>query len=93
MAIRMALGSPPSNVVRLVLVSGAKLALSGCAIGLAGAVAASRMLGSFLFEVSPLDPLVLLLSAILVLLLALAACLRPARRAAAVDPMQALRAE
>jgi ABC-type lipoprotein release transport system permease subunit len=51
------------------------------------------MLGSFLFEVSPLDPLVLLLSAILVLLLALAACLRPARRAAAVDPMQALRAE
>ncbi len=92
-AIRMALGSPRSAVVRLVLASGAKLALAGCAIGLLAAVAVSRLLGSFLFEVSPLDPLVLVLAAILVLLLALAACLLPARRAASVDPMQALRTE
>jgi putative ABC transport system permease protein len=92
-AIRMALGSPQPAVVKLVLISGAKLALAGCAIGLVGALAVSRFLGSFLFEVTPLDPLVLILSAILVLLLALTACLLPARRAASVDPMQALRAE
>ncbi len=92
-AIRMALGSSRSSVVRLVLISGTKLALAGCAIGLLGSIAASRLLGSLLFEVSAFDPLVLVLSAILVLLLALVACLLPARRASAVDPMQALRAE
>jgi putative ABC transport system permease protein len=92
-AIRMALGTPRSAIVRLVLISGAKLALAGCAIGVAGAIVASRLLGSLLFEVSALDPLVLVLSALLVLLLALAACLLPARRAASVDPMRALRAE
>ena len=50
-------------------------------------------MGSFLFGVSAMDPLVLTLASVLVLLLALAACLLPARRAASVDPMQALRAE
>ncbi len=93
MAIRMALGAPRSGILRLVLVSGAKLAVVGCVIGLVGAFAVSRLLQSFLFQVSGLDPLVLVLSAILVLLLALVACLLPARRASAVDPMQALRAE
>jgi putative ABC transport system permease protein len=92
-AIRMALGSERSAIVRLVLVSGIKLALIGCTIGLVGAVAASRLLRSLLFEVSAVDPLVLGLSAILVLLLALVACLAPARRASAVDPMEALRTE
>jgi putative ABC transport system permease protein len=92
-AIRMALGSERSAIVRLVLLSGTKLALAGCGIGLVGAVAASRLLRSLLFEVSALDPLVLGLSAILVMLLALVACLLPARRASAVDPMEALRAE
>ncbi len=92
-AIRIALGSPRSAVVRLVLISGTKLAMVGCAIGLIGAVATSRLLHSFLFGVSALDPLVLVFSAILVSLLALVACLLPARRASAVDPMQALRAE
>ena len=92
-AIRMALGSSRSAVVRLVLISGTKLAVAGCAIGLLGSIAASRLLGSLLFEVSALDPLVMALSAILVLLLALAACLLPARRASAIQPMEALRAE
>ncbi len=92
-AIRMALGSPRSDIFRLVLISGTKLALAGCGIGLLGAVAVSRLLRSFLFQVSGLDPLVLVLSAVLVLLLALVACLLPARRAASVDPMEALRAE
>jgi putative ABC transport system permease protein len=92
-AIRMALGSSRTAVVRLVLISGTKLAVTGCAIGLLGSIVASRLLGSLLFEVSALDPLVMALSAILVLLLALAACLLPARRASAVEPMEALRAE
>jgi putative ABC transport system permease protein len=92
-AIRMALGSPRSAIFRLVLISGTKLALAGCAIGLLGAFAVSRLLQSFLFQVSGLDPLVLGSAAILVLLLTLVACLLPAMRAASVDPMEALRAE
>jgi putative ABC transport system permease protein len=93
MAIRMALGSQRSGIMRLILISGAKLACTGCAIGLLGAMAASGLLRSFLFDVSPLDPLVLTLAAIAVLLLALTASAFPARRAASIDPMQSLRAE
>ncbi len=92
-AIRMALGSQRTGIVGLVLASGLKLAVIGCVLGLVGAIAASRLMGSFLFGVSAMDPLVLTLASVLVLLLALAACLLPARRAASVDPMQALRAE
>ena len=93
MAIRMALGSQRSSIVGLVLVSGLKLAAAGSIIGLAGAVAASRLLRTFVFGVSTLDPLVLVVAAVLVLLLAMAASLLPARRAASIDPIQALRAE
>ena len=93
MAIRMALGSQRSSIVGLVLISGLKLAAAGSIIGLAGAVAASRLLKSFVFGVSTLDPLVLVLAAILVLMLAMAASLLPARRAASIDPIKALRAE
>ncbi|MGB9032303.1 MAG: FtsX-like permease family protein, partial [Acidobacteriaceae bacterium] len=93
MAIRMALGSQRSSIAGLVLISGLKLAAAGSIIGLAGAVAASRLLKSFVFGVSTLDPLVLVVAAVLVLLLAMAASLLPARRAASIDPMKALRAE
>jgi len=93
MAIRMALGSQRADIVRLVLVSGLKLAAAGCIIGLGGAVAASRLLKSFVFGVSTLDPLVLVVAAFLVLTLAMAASLLPARRAATINPMRALRAE
>jgi len=93
MAIRMALGSQRGAIVRLVLQSGAKLAVIGCAIGLGGAVAASKLLRSLLFGVSPFDPLVLSLAAAGVLLLALAASALPALRAASIDPIQALRGE
>jgi putative ABC transport system permease protein len=93
MAIRMALGSQRSGIIRIVVVSGAKLAAIGCAIGLVGALAASRLLHTFLFGVSAVDPLVLALAAIFLLLLTLAASLLPARRAAAVDLTQTLRAE
>ena len=93
MAIRMTLGSQRSAIVRLVLESGAKLAAIGCVIGLAGAAAASGLLRSMLFGVSPFDPIVLMLAAVCVLLLAVAASLPPAYRAASIDPMQALRGE
>ena len=93
MAIRMTLGSQRSAIVRLVLVSGAKLAAIGCAIGLAGAAAASGLLRSMLFGVSPFDPGVLALAAFCVLMLAIAASTVPAFRAASIEPMQALRGE
>lgn len=93
MAIRLALGSQRSSVMRLVLTSGAKLGLAGCVLGGVGAVFATRLLRSLLFQVDPLDPLVLVLSAVSILLIALAASVIPARRAAAIEPMQALRSE
>ena len=93
MAIRMALGSQRGSIVRLVLESGAKLAAVGCVLGLGGAVAASSLLRSMLFGVSPFDPLVLASAAVGVLLLAMAASALPALRAASIDPNQALRGE
>ena len=93
MAIRMALGSQRSDIVRLVVISGLKLAVIGCVLGLGAAAAASRVLRSFLFHVSPFDPLVMILTAIAVFLLAALASALPARRAASVDPLQALRGE
>jgi predicted permease len=93
MAIRMALGSQRSGIMRLILISGAKLAAIGCAIGLLGAAGASSLLRSFLFGVSPFDPVVLTMAAVAVLLLALAASTLPATRAASIDPMQSLRGE
>ncbi|HEX8894331.1 MAG TPA: FtsX-like permease family protein, partial [Terriglobales bacterium] len=93
MAIRMALGSQRAGILRLVFASAAKVAIPGCAIGLLGAAAASRLLGSFLFGVSPFDPLVLTLAVVFVLLLAWLASLLPARRAASVDLMSVLRGE
>ncbi|HLJ75850.1 MAG TPA: ABC transporter permease [Acidobacteriaceae bacterium] len=93
MAIRLALGSQRSGIVGLVLVSGAKLAAAGCLIGLLGAMAASRLLRTLVFGVSTFDPLVLTVAALLVLLLALAASYFPARRAAAANPVEALRAQ
>jgi putative ABC transport system permease protein len=93
MAIRMALGSQRGAIMRLVLQSGAKLAAVGCVIGLCGAAAASGLLRSLLFGVSPFDPLVLSMAAVGVLLLAVAASALPALRAASIDPMRALRGE
>jgi putative ABC transport system permease protein len=93
MAIRMALGSQRSGIMRLILFSGTKLVVIGCVIGLVGAAAASGLLRSFLFGVSPFDLPVLILAAITVFLLALTASAIPAQRAASIDPMQALRGE
>jgi ABC-type antimicrobial peptide transport system permease subunit len=93
MAIRMALGSQRLGIVRLVVISGAKMVAVGCAIGLVGAFATSRLVRSFLFGVSIFDPGVLTGAVFLFFLLALVASLLPARRAASVDLPEALRAE
>jgi predicted permease len=92
-AIRMTLGSQRATIVRMILESGAKLAVIGCVIGLAGAAGASGLLKSMLFGVSAFDPLVLTLAAIGVSVLAVGASALPALRAASIDPMQALRGE
>ena len=93
MAIRMALGSQRGGIIRLVLESGAKLAAVGCVLGLGGAAAASTLLRSMLFGISPFDPFVLAAAAMGVLLLALGASTLPAFRAASIDPNPALRGE
>jgi len=93
LAIRMALGSQRSGILRLIVVSAAKLGIVGCIFGLIGAAAASHLLRSLLFNVSPFDPLVLVMAAVFVMLLASAASLLPALRAACIEPMKALRME
>ena len=93
MAIRMALGSQRSGIMGLILRSGAMLAVVGCVLGVGGAIAVSGLLRSFLFGVSPFDPVVMVLAVIAVFILALAASALPARRAASVNPIQALRGE
>jgi predicted permease len=93
MAIRLALGCPRSSVMRLVLISGAKLGLIGCGVGAVAAVFTSRLLRTLLFQVNPLDPAVIVLAALSIFLLALAASLIPARRAAGVEPVRTLRGE
>ena len=93
MAIRLALGSQRSSILRMILVSGVKLGLAGCAIGAIAAAFATRLLRSLLFQVDTLDPTVLGLAIVAILLLAVAASVIPARRAASVEPMEALRTE
>ncbi len=91
--IRVALGAAPNRVVREVLVEGARLTLLGLGIGLALALAASRALASLLFSVRPTDPPTYAAVALTLAAVALLACYVPARRAATIDPMRALRAE
>ena len=76
----------------MILVSGAKLALLGCGLGVIGSLALSRTLSAFLFDISATDPLVYAGSAALMLLVALLASAQPAIRAASADPTHALRA-
>ena len=91
--LRMALGAEPRNVFALILTQGARLALMGVAIGLGVALVLTRALESQLFGVSAADPLTYAGVAILLCAVALLACYIPARRAAKVDPMVALRYE
>ncbi|HEY2400267.1 MAG TPA: FtsX-like permease family protein, partial [Steroidobacteraceae bacterium] len=91
-AIRMALGAQRGNIARLVLLSGARLALVGCGIGLLGSFAVSRLVSAFLFEVSATDPLIYAVSVLVMIGVALLASALPAARAASADPVDALRA-
>ena len=91
--IRVALGASSREVVREVLAAGIRLSLMGIAIGAAGALALSRVLQRFVFEVSPSDPWIYGVVALLMFVVALAACWIPARRASRVDPLVALRWE
>ena len=91
--IRVALGAQRGDVVRMVLRQGMMLALAGMAIGLVLAAGASRLLGSLLFGIGPTDPIAFGGSALLFCLIGLVACYVPARRATAVDAMEALRYE
>ncbi len=93
LAIRLALGSQRAGIMRLVFLSGCKLGVAGCGIGAIGTVFATHLLRSMLFHVDPLDPTVLALSTLSILLLAVAASVIPARRAASVEPVEALRTE
>src|SRR5581483_2797959 len=91
--LRVALGAKPWDVERLVLRQGMKLALLGVCIGVAGALALSRILWSLLYQVGGADPLTLFSVPIAALLIAALACYLPARRATSADPMAALRTE
>jgi predicted permease len=91
-AIRMAVGAQRTGIARLVLASGAKLALLGCGLGVVGSLVVSRIVGAFLFDVSATDPLIYTGSVTLMLLVALLASAQPAIRAASSDPTAALRA-
>jgi ABC-type antimicrobial peptide transport system permease subunit len=91
LAIRQALGAPRGSILALVLRQGLAVALSGIVVGIAGAAGLTRLFNSMLFGVKALDPVTFMLAAALFLVVALAASYIPARRAAAVQPMAALR--
>ena len=93
LGVRMALGAPRRHVLGLMLTMGGRLVLVGLAIGIAASLASTRLLRSQLFGVQPADPLAYAAVAVVLGFVALIACYIPARRAASVDPMIALRAE
>jgi predicted permease len=91
--VRMALGASRRNITRMVVRQGVKLAGFGIGAGLVASLAATRLIHGLLYGVSPMDPVTFVAVPSLLLTVSLLACLLPARRAASVDPMEALRTE
>jgi ABC-type antimicrobial peptide transport system permease subunit len=89
----MALGAQRHNMLAAVIRQGMRLALIGCTLGVILAVALTRVVSSLLYGVTPTDPLTFALTALLLGTVAFVSCWLPARRAARVDPMVALRCE
>ena len=92
-AVRLALGATPGQAVGIIWKRGAALAMLGVGCGIAAAIATTRTLQSFLYEVSPVDPGSFLLASVVLMAAALTAAYLPARRAARVDPAVTLRHE
>jgi putative ABC transport system permease protein len=92
-AIRMALGAPPANVLWLVVSQGLQLVLAGVLLGLAGSLVLTRLLRSILFQMSPHDPSTFVAVTVILFAVAFLACYIPARRAMRLDPVVALRHE
>jgi ABC-type antimicrobial peptide transport system permease subunit len=91
--LRMALGASPAVVMRMVLGHGRRLTLVGIVLGIAGALAVSRLMQQTLFEVDPADPVIYLALSLTLLLVTECASWFPARRATRIDPVIALRTE
>ena len=90
-AVRMAIGASSSSVARLVVMESLTLALVGCVLGALGVAAVSRLARSILFGIAPQDPLTLVTTAAVLFTVVLAASWLPARRAARINPVAAMR--
>lgn len=93
MGIRIALGAHQADILRLVMRHGVSLTVTGVGLGLCGTVALQSILASQVFGISPLDPITIVVGVLVVVMVLLLACYFPARRAARIDPMVALRHE
>jgi ABC-type antimicrobial peptide transport system permease subunit len=91
--LRMALGAAPGRVRSMVLRQVAWMTVIGAIVGITGAIGVGKAAATLLYELTPWDPIVLVISAVLLALVALAAGFIPARRASLIDPMRALRYE
>jgi ABC-type antimicrobial peptide transport system permease subunit len=89
--VRMALGATAGAVRRLVVSQGAKVVLAGTVLGIAAALASTRLLKSLLYEVSALDPVVFVAMSLMMMAIGMVASYVPARRASRVDPIESLR--
>jgi ABC-type antimicrobial peptide transport system permease subunit len=91
--IRLALGAEPGGVAAMIVRQGGIVTLGSIAVGLGAALAGSRLIESLLYDVNPRDPVVFATAMLALLAVALTACWLPARRAARVSPVEAMRAE